>query len=186
MSYGNRDAGIEAAVRLGALLQARGWRLAIAESCTGGLLGHLLTEVPGSSAYFLGGVVAYADALKQWLLGVRAESLARWGAVSAAVVLEMAEGIRSRTGAELGLAVSGIAGPGGGTAMKPVGLTYLALAVPGERRAWRYCWSGERSANKWASAVALLLCACAYLAGESVTLPPQLPAITSPLSARRL
>ncbi|HUM35899.1 MAG TPA: CinA family protein, partial [Anaerolineae bacterium] len=85
---------MDEAERLGELLQARGWRLAVAESCTGGLLGHLITEIPGSSAYFLGGVLVYADAMKQRLLGVRAESLQRWGAVSAQVALEMASGVQ--------------------------------------------------------------------------------------------
>lgn len=158
------------AVRLGALLQARGWRLAVAESCTGGLLGHTITEVPGSSAYFLGGALVYADALKQALLGVRAESLQRWGAVSARVALEMAAGVQQLTGAEIGVGVTGIAGPGGGTALKPVGLTYIALAAPGERRVWRRVWPGDRSANKQASVWAALGYVCAYLSGAPVAL----------------
>ena len=150
---------------LGELLQARGWRLAVAESCTGGLLGHLITEIPGSSAYFLGGVLVYADAMKQRLLGVRAESLQRWGAVSAQVALEMASGVQALTGAEIGVGITGIAGPGGGTALKPVGLTYIALAAPGERRVWRQLWAGDRAANKASSARAALRYACAYLSG---------------------
>ncbi len=157
------------AIRIGELLQRRAWRLAVAESCTGGLLGHLITEIPGSSAYFLGGVLAYADAMKQALLGVRAESLQRWGAVSAQVALEMAEGVRRVSGAELGVSITGIAGPGGSTAVKPTGLTYIALAAPGERRVWRQVWLGARSPNKLASAQAALHYVVAYLSGSPVT-----------------
>lgn len=157
--------------RIGQLLRARGWHLAIAESCTSGLLGHLITEVPGSSTFFLGGVMVYADAMKQALLGVRAESLQRWGAVSAPVALEMAVGVKDLSGAEVGLGVTGIAGPGGWTTFKPVGLTYIALAVPGERRVWRQIWSGDRSANKWSSAQAALCYLYAYLSGSPSTCP---------------
>lgn len=154
--------------RLGVLLQARGWRLAVAESCTGGLLGHWITEIPGSSVYFLGGALVYADALKQAWLGVRAESLQRWGAVSARVALEMAAGAQRLSGAEVGVGITGIAGPGGGTAFKPVGLTYIAVAAPDERRVWRRIWSGDRSENKIASARAALGYVCAYLAGAPI------------------
>lgn len=113
---------------LGALLAERGKTVAVAESCTGGLVAELLTRVPGSSAYFLGGVVAYANALKTNLLGVPAALIAERGAVSAEVARAMAEGVRSRVGADFGLAFTGIAGPGGGTAEKPVGLVHWALA----------------------------------------------------------
>lgn len=148
---------------IGARLRARGWRLAVAESCTGGLLGHRLTEVAGSSDYFLGGVIAYANAVKTALLGVRPETLETWGAVSPQTALEMAEGVRQLTGATVGLSATGIAGPGGGTPLKPVGLVYLGLAAPGERRVWRHVWSGDRTANKAASAQAALEQLAAFL-----------------------
>jgi PncC family amidohydrolase len=102
--------------------------LAIAESCTGGGLANRVTNVPGSSAVLLGGVVAYSNEVKQEFLGVRAETLAAHGAVSEAVAREMAEGARSRFGADFALAVTGIAGPDGGTREKPVGTVFIALA----------------------------------------------------------
>jgi nicotinamide-nucleotide amidase len=113
---------------VGALLAERGLTLAIAESCTGGLAAELLTRIPGSSRYFLGGAVAYANAAKTALLGVPAELIATHGAVSAEVARAMAEGIRTRLGADLGLAFTGIAGPDGGSEQKPVGLVHWALA----------------------------------------------------------
>ena len=139
-------------------LRERNWHLAVAESCTGGLLGHWITSVPGSSAYFLGGVLAYANEMKRRLLGVKPASLARWGAVSAQVALEMAVGVCARTGAEVGVSVTGIAGPGGGSAEKPVGLVYIGAAWPTERRVWRHLWlDGGRRENKENSAQAALL-----------------------------
>jgi nicotinamide-nucleotide amidase len=113
---------------VGTLLTARGLTLAIAESCTGGLAAELVTRIPGSSRYFLGGVVAYANSAKTTLLGVPSELIASHGAVSAEVARAMAEGVRSRLGADLGLAFTGIAGPDGGTEQKPVGLVHWALA----------------------------------------------------------
>lgn len=124
------DAGDELETVVGALLGAAGRTLAVAESCTGGRLGGRLTGVAGSSAWFLGGVVSYSDRLKRELLGVRPETLARVGAVSKEVALEMARGARERTGADYGLAVTGIAGPGGGSAEKPVGLVHFGLIGP--------------------------------------------------------
>jgi len=110
------------------LLAERHQTLALAESCTGGCLAHRLTNVPGASAVFLGGVVAYRNAAKQKFLGVRAEILRRHGAVSEAVACEMAEGARRKFGADFALAVTGIAGPAGGTRRKPVGTVFMALA----------------------------------------------------------
>lgn len=140
----------------GELLETRGWRVAVAESCTGGLVGHLITGVPGSSAYFLGGVIAYDNQVKTGLLGVRETSLIYWGAVSSQVAAEMASGVRGLLGAGIGLSVTGIAGPGGGSPGKPVGLTYLGIATRDEVRVWRHVWQGSREENKSASAEALL------------------------------
>jgi len=114
------------------LLTERKLTLALAESCTGGGIAHRVTNVPGASAVFPGGIVAYSNAAKQKFLGVRAETLARHGAVSEAVALAMAEGAREKFGADFALAVTGIAGPAGGTKAKPVGTVFIALAgAPG-------------------------------------------------------
>jgi nicotinamide-nucleotide amidase len=113
---------------LGQLLAERGLTLAVAESCTGGLAAELLTRVPGSSRYFMGGAVAYANSAKTQLLGVPAELIAQHGAVSAEVARAMAEGVRARLGADIGLAFTGIAGPDGGSEQKPVGLVHWAVA----------------------------------------------------------
>jgi nicotinamide-nucleotide amidase len=112
-------------------LRQRGETLAVAESCTGGGLGAALAAVPGASDVFLGGVIAYANAVKEGLLGVPPELLAEHGAVSDPVAIAMAEGVRRRTGSDWALSVTGIAGPGGGSAAKPVGLVHLGLAGPG-------------------------------------------------------
>ena len=143
-------------VLAGKLLRQRGWQLAVAESCTGGLVGHLLTNVPGSSDYFLGGVISYANAAKLNLLGVHLETLETFGAVSRQTVLEMAGGVRHLLSADVGLSVSGIAGPGGGTAGKPVGLTWIGLSAPGYEMAWQHTWDGDRLDNKERSAQAVL------------------------------
>ncbi len=152
------------AQRLGAALSARRWTLAVAESCTGGLLGATLTRIPGSSAYFLGGVIAYANAVKVQLLDVDPELLAREGAVSAPVAAAMAQGVRTRCQASLGLGVTGIAGPGGGTPEKPVGLVYIGLATADGTWTWEHRWQGTRYANQGASVTAALEHALAYLA----------------------
>ena len=135
---------------------ARGWTLATAESCTGGLVGHLLTEIDGASDYYRGGLISYSNELKQRELGVTAETLARHGAVSAQTAVAMADGARQRYGATIGAAVTGIAGPRGGSAAKPVGLTYVAVADESGHDVRRYHWSGDRHANKLASAQACL------------------------------
>jgi nicotinamide-nucleotide amidase len=129
---------------VGALLRQAGNTLAVAESCTGGLLGHRLTNIPGSSDYFLGSLVTYSNQAKTDLLGVPAETITAHGAVSAETAQAMAEGVRRVCGADLGLSVTGIAGPTGGTAAKPVGLTYLGLAHSGGAFAEERRLSGDR------------------------------------------
>ena len=124
-----------ASVVLAQLLE-RGQTLAVAESCTGGALGAALAAVPGASESWLGGVIAYANAAKEELLGVPANLLERWGAVSDPVALAMAEGVRQRLGSDWALAITGIAGPGGGTSEKPVGLVHLAVVGPEPAGAW--------------------------------------------------
>jgi PncC family amidohydrolase len=144
------------AERLQAICLVRGLRVAFAESCTGGRVGDALTDVAGSSGYVAGGIVAYGDAAKEALLGVPRETLAAHGAVSAQVALAMAEGARTRFAADLAVAVTGIAGPGGASAGKPVGLTYVALADADGATVRRFTWDGDREANKAASATAAL------------------------------
>jgi PncC family amidohydrolase len=140
------------AKQIGTLLRQRGWTLALAESCTGGLLGHYVTNIPGSSAYFLGGVVAYANAVKVNVLGVDLHSLQQDGAVSEAVARQLARGVRRLLGADLGVAITGIAGPSGATDEKPLGLTYLALATETCERCERHVWPHDRRGNKKAAA----------------------------------
>jgi nicotinamide-nucleotide amidase len=124
--YGFDDEEMETVVVR--LLTERKKTLALAESCTGGCIAHHVTNVPGASSVFLGGFVIYSNESKQKFLGVRAETLAAHGAVSEAVAREMAEGARQRTGADFAIAVTGIAGPGGGTKEKPVGTVFIGLA----------------------------------------------------------
>jgi PncC family amidohydrolase len=144
------------AERLQQLAVARGVTVGTAESCTGGLVGHAITSVPGSSAYYLGGVISYADRAKVELLGVTASTIDRHGAVSAQSAVAMAEGLRERLGCHLAVAVTGVAGPAGGTDAKPVGLTYVAVAEPAGHRVERHHWDGDRSTNQTLSAAAAL------------------------------
>jgi nicotinamide-nucleotide amidase len=135
------------AKELGALLTSRGLTLSVAESCTGGLVAALVTDQPGSSAYFLGGVVAYANEVKREELGVPAALLTRYGAVSKEVALAMAEGVRSRFGTSLSASVTGIAGPDA-EGSKPVGLTYVAVASERGSSCNEYMFSGDRWSNR--------------------------------------
>ncbi|MBT3295812.1 MAG: nicotinamide-nucleotide amidohydrolase family protein [Verrucomicrobia bacterium] len=149
---------------VGRMLTEQGLSLSLAESCTGGLIAHRITMTPGSSAYFLGGVVSYANSVKQAILGVEAEVLAREGAVSEAVAAQMAAGVRDRLGADIGISVTGIAGPGGGVPEKPVGLVFMGFANPrGEVNVRRYEFSGNRLEIKEQTCAAALEWLQAYL-----------------------
>jgi nicotinamide-nucleotide amidase len=143
-------------VLAGKLLSKQGLKLAVAESCTGGLIGHLLTNVAGSSTYYLGGVIAYANEAKMNLLGVSRGTLEKHGAVSSETVIEMARGVRIALGADIGIAVSGIAGPGGGTPEKPVGTVWIGLSSNQEEYSRHYLWTGDRLAVKEQTARAAL------------------------------
>ncbi len=159
-------------VQVGVWLRKRGLKLVAAESCTGGLIGHLVTNVPGSSDYYLGSVTAYAYEAKERLLGVKHDTLATFGAVSRETVLEMARGAREALAGDfpleqtIGIAVSGIAGPGGGMPGKPVGLVWFGLSAPGEERAWKCLWNGNRLENKEYSAQQALQYVLDYLQGR--------------------
>jgi nicotinamide-nucleotide amidase len=143
--------------RVGDACRSRGATIATAESCTGGLVADLLTDVPGSSDYVRGGLVTYANDVKVELAGVPAETIEAHGAVSAQVAVAMAEGARRRLGADLAVAVTGIAGPGGGTSAKPVGLTYVAVADADGDQVRRFLWDSGRLENKRSSAEAALM-----------------------------
>lgn len=150
------DPLVALAARVGERCLALGARIATVESCTGGLIGHAITEIPGSSAYYIGGFVTYSDKAKQAMVGVPAEILQAHGAVSAQTAVAMATGGRARTGADIGIAVTGIAGPDGGSPAKPVGLTYVAVADAAGAEVRRFVWAGSRADNKRASAQAAL------------------------------
>ena len=147
-----------AARRLGRALVKRGWQMASAESCTGGLVGHVITQVPRSSDHYLGGIISYSNAVKGELLDVPSNLLERVGAVSAEVAEAMTSGALERFPvARLAVAVTGIAGPDGGSADKPVGLTYVAAALrDGAAVVERHTWPHDRAGNKRASALAAL------------------------------
>jgi PncC family amidohydrolase len=147
---------VSLAARVGQLLRERHLTLALAESCTGGLLGSLITDVPGSSDYFIGGAVAYAYSAKESLLGVRPETLAEYGAVSPQAAEQMAQGARRLFGADIAIAVTGIAGPTGAQPGKPVGLVYLHLSAPDAEIGERHIWDADRVGNKRLSASAAL------------------------------
>jgi PncC family amidohydrolase len=149
---------VAAARRLGRAVVQRGWRMASAESCTGGMLGHVVTEVPRASDHYLGGIVSYSDAVKEALLDVPSDLLVRVGAVSAEVAAAMTAGVLGRfPAADLAVAVTGIAGPDGGTLDKPVGLTYVAAALrSGPAVVERHLWTHDRAGNKAASTLAAL------------------------------
>ena len=144
------------AERLQGICLGRGVTVALAESCTGGLLASAITSVPGSSGYFLGGVVSYSDAAKASFLDVPQAALAAHGAVSAQVAKAMATGAQARFEATLAASITGVAGPDGGTAAKPVGLTYVGLASAADVEVRRLTFAGDRDANREAAARAAL------------------------------
>ena len=150
-------------VIIGQLLRARGLKLATAESCTGGLIADRITDVPGSSEYFLGGFVSYAYEAKVACLGVSWDTLQKHGAVSRETVLEMARGARTALGADIAISVSGIAGPGGGLPEKPVGTTWIGLVAPTHERAEVFYWEGNRRKNKEQSAEQAMRMVIEYL-----------------------
>ena len=137
-------------------LRKKGLRLAVAESCTGGLVGHRLTNIPGSSTYYMGSITAYAYEAKVRLLGVKWDSLEKFGAVSKEVALEMALGVRRTFAADIGLSITGIAGPGGGTPTKPVGYTWIGINSSSREIARSFTWDQDRIGNKKRSAEAAL------------------------------
>ena len=150
------DPLVELAERLQGICLGAGLTVGAAESCTGGLVAHTITRVPGASGYFRGSIIAYADDVKAGLLGVPTEVLAAHGAVSAQVARAMASGARARLGVEFAVAITGVAGPSGGTDEKPVGLTYVAIADGAEIDVRRHQWTGDRDANVQDSARAAL------------------------------
>lgn len=151
---------------IGTMLGRRGLKLVVAESCTGGLLESRITDVPGASEYFLGGVVAYAYEAKVALLDVSWNTLQTCGAVSRETVLEMARGVRNRLDGDIAISVSGIAGPGGGTPEKPVGTTLIGLVAEDGEWTKELRFSGNREENKTASATAALQMLLDYLNGN--------------------
>lgn len=151
---------------VGELLNQQHLTLGVAESCTGGMVAAYITDIAGSSAYFEGGVVAYSCQVKEHLLHVPGSTLARHGAVSAETAMAMARGARTLLNVDVALAITGIAGPSGGTAEKPVGLTYIGLASPREELWRRYIWKGNRSQNREQSAQAALELLKEHLAGK--------------------
>lgn len=147
---------IELSARVGQALTDKQLTIATAESCTGGLMGHLLTSVSGSSGYYLGGVIAYSNEVKEAFLGVRHETLLAYGAVSEQTAKEMAAGARERIGSDIGISTTGIAGPTGGTPQKPVGLVYIGLSTKDETLAYECHFKGTREAVKESTAQTLL------------------------------
>jgi PncC family amidohydrolase len=168
MLWGQMGAPDENALEVivGRLLKQRGLTLAVAESCTGGLIGHRITNVPGSSAYYEGSITAYSYDVKELILRVRHDVLYYYGAVSEQTAREMARGARHAFQADIGLAVTGIAGPGGGMPEKPVGLVYIALSAPDGEWVERHVWNGNRWENKERSADATLDLLRRYLEEE--------------------
>lgn len=137
------------------LMRRRDLKLVLAESCTGGLISHRITNIPGSSEYFLGGIISYADSAKQAILGVKEETLSQYGAVSREIVLEMARGARKLFSLQgypqeeiIAISISGVAGPGGGSEEKPVGQVWIGMCAADGEWAWKFNNNGTRLENK--------------------------------------
>ena len=158
---------LDLARRVGSSCRERGLTVGTAESCTGGLVAHLITEIPGSSDYFLGGLVTYSNQVKTALVNVHSDVIDAHGAVSAQVARAMAEGARHRLAVDVAVAVTGVAGPDGGTVAKPVGLTYVAVADPAGDDVRRFVWDSDRAGNKRLSAAAALGLVLDRLAGPA-------------------
>jgi nicotinamide-nucleotide amidase len=151
---------------VGEMLAKRRLTISVAESCTGGLVGNLLTNVPGSSTYFQGGVTAYSNQVKIDLLAVSPETISNYGAVSDQAVRGMAEGVRKKLQTDIGIATSGIAGPDGGTEEKPVGTVHVGLATAGKTFSGKYLFRGNREQNKLNAAMMALDWVRRYLHGD--------------------
>ena len=153
--------------RLSDLLILKSLTISTAESCSGGLIGHLITSVPGSSAYYMGGVISYSNQAKCDLLGVAPDTLEKYGAVSEQTAKEMAAGVKERFKSDIGLSVTGIAGPDGGSIEKPVGTVFMGFVFEGEPRSIRYLFKGNRSGIKQQTAETALENIKRYLNGDS-------------------
>jgi PncC family amidohydrolase len=149
--------------RLGDMLASRSWTVAVAESCTAGLLARTIVSVPGASAYFQGGIVAYSNTAKVEILGVPGETIQKNGAVSDRAALAMAIGAMSNFACDLGIAITGIAGPGGGSESKPVGTVFVAVACDEGQKARKLELEGDRPAIQEAATKAALELACDFL-----------------------
>ncbi len=152
---------------IGDMLRQKKMTLGTVESATGGLISHRITNVPGSSDYYKGSIVAYSNEAKIRVVGVKAETIDRHGAVSDRVVEEMAEGGRKRLAVDICIADTGIAGPGGATKEKPVGLFYLGLSLRGKTDSRRHSFTGSREQNKKDAAEATLRWLKEYLSGSN-------------------
>ena len=141
---------------VGKALQKRKMTLAVAESCTGGLISNRITDVSGSSKYFKMGVVAYSDKIKEEILWIPGSLIRKYGAVSGQIAIEMAEGVRAISNADIGIGVTGIAGPTGGSISKPVGLVYTALVTSKNRIVKKFRFKGSRQKIKWQASEAAL------------------------------
>lgn len=151
--------------QVAALLLERQLTLSTAESLTGGLIGSLLTDIPGCSAFYMGGIVAYSNESKVSLLGVHPDTLSAHGAVSAETAVDMARGVRDCFDSDVGVSVTGIAGPAGATPDKPVGTTYIAVISDQSETYRLFTWDGDRLANKQSTAQAALEMLLSHLAG---------------------
>ena len=161
--------GLKPELRLSRALKKAGqsgaMTLALAESCTGGLLAHMITDVPGSSEYFLGSVVAYSNEAKKRLLGVKPSTIKEYGAVSSETAAEMALGVNARLKSRIGVSITGIAGPGGGSAAKPVGTVYIGIAVDSKPFVKRFLFKGTRRSIKRQSATKAMNALSTFLRG---------------------